>query len=153
MPSTDSISALPPGISHEVDDLFAVGQDASDLDNLGNATSPNETGLAKAGTQADLGVEGLPGGLAAATASPAAPVVHTVGEASDVTPGHSLELSTPPSRQAMPFFKAQSTPTTIWSYKLAFQPSATSYPNLLLYLQSQLHRSSNLHLLMLIVLR
>ena len=52
--SADSISALPPGISHEVDDLFAVGQDASDLDNLGNATSPNQT----AGTQADLGLEG-----------------------------------------------------------------------------------------------
>ena len=76
MPSADSISALPPGISHEVDDLFAVGQDASDLDNLGNATSPNQRGPAKAGTPADLGIEGLPGGLAEGTASPAASCTH-----------------------------------------------------------------------------
>ena len=68
-------------------------------------------------------------------------------------PGTRLSSQPRHLRQAMPFFKAQSTPTTIWSYKLAFQPSATSYPNLLLYLQSQRHRSSNLHLLMLIVLR
>jgi hypothetical protein len=127
MPSTDSISALPPGISHEVDDLFAVGQDASDLDNLGNATSPNETGLAKAGTQADLGVEGLPGGLAAATASPAAPVVHTVGEASDVTPGHSLELSTPPSSAGDALFQG----TKYTDYHMVLQTGVSAVGNII----------------------
>jgi hypothetical protein len=117
MPSADSITAPPPGICHEVDDLFAVGQSASDLDNLGNATSPNQMGLVKAGTQADLGIEGLPGGLAAGTTSPAAPVVHTVGEATDVTPGHSLELSTPSLSEGDALFQG----TRYTDYHMALQ--------------------------------
>ena len=99
LPAADGISALPPGISHEVDDLFTVSQVPSDLDNLGDATSPNQMGLAKASTQADLGPEATPADLAARTASYTAITVHTVGEATDVTPGHSLEFSTPPSSE------------------------------------------------------
>jgi hypothetical protein len=123
MPSADSISALPPGISDEVDDLFAVGQGASDLHNLGNATSPNQRGPAKAGTPADLGIEGLPGGLAEGTTSPA--IVHTVGEATDVTPGHSLEFSTPPSSAGDALFQG----TKYTDYHMALQTGVTPVGN------------------------
>ena len=151
MPSADSISALPPGISHEVDDLFAVGQGSSDLDNLGNATSPNQMGLAKAGTQADLGAEGIPSDLAAGTASSTAAIVHTVGEATDVTPGHSLEFSTPPSSEGDALFQG----TKYTDYHMALQTgvSPVGNTNLFLHPQSRRRRSTSLHWPMLIVLR
>jgi phage-related protein len=118
MPSADSISDQPPGISHEVDDLFATGQSASDLQNLGSATSQNQMGLAKAATPAtDLGIEGTPADLAARTTSPATPVVQTVGEATDVTPGHSLEFSTPSSSAGDALFQG----TNYTDYHMALQ--------------------------------
>jgi hypothetical protein len=123
MPSADSIGDRPPGISHEVDDLFAAGQGASDLQNLGNATSQNQMGLAKAATPAaDLGIEGISSDLAAGTTSPATPVVQTVGEATDITPGHSLELSTPPSSAGDALFQG----TNYTDYHMALQTGVSA---------------------------
>ena len=56
-------------------------------------------------TTVDLGIEGVPRGRAEGTTSDAAPVVNTVGEATDVTPGHSLEFSTPPSSEGDALFQ------------------------------------------------
>jgi hypothetical protein len=118
MPSADSISDQPPGISHEVDELFATGQSASDLQNLGNSISQNQMGLAKAVTPAtDLGIQGVPSDLTAGTTSPATPVMQTVGEATDVTPGHSLEFSTPSSSAGDALFQG----TNYTDYHVALQ--------------------------------
>jgi hypothetical protein len=120
--SVDSSSVVSPGISHEVDDLFAVDQPPPDLHNLGNATSSIQMGLAKAGAPpVDLGTEGVLGGVAEGTTPDAAPVVHTVGEATDVTPGHSLEFSTAPSSAGDALFQG----TKYTDYHMALQSAGS----------------------------
>ena len=116
--SVDSSSVVSPGISHEVDDLFAVDQNPPDLHDLGNATSSIQIGLANAGTPpVDLGTEGVLGGVAEGTPPDAAPVVHTVGEATDVTPGHSLAFATAPSSAGDALFHG----TNYTDYHMALQ--------------------------------
>jgi hypothetical protein len=116
--SVDSGSVVSPGISHEVDDLFAVDHNPPDLPNSGNATSSIQMGLAKAGAPpVELGIEGVSGGGAEGTTLDAAPIVHAVGEATDVTPGHSLEFSTSPSSAGDALFQG----TKYTDYHMALQ--------------------------------
>jgi hypothetical protein len=118
MPSADGIGVQSPGISHEVDDLFAVDQNATGLQNNADMTSSNPTRLGTAGAPpVDLGIEGVSRGGAEGTTPDAAPVVHTVGEATDVTPGHSLEFSTSPSSAGDALFQG----TKYTDYHMALQ--------------------------------
>src|ERR1700722_12275109 len=132
IPTVDSVHAVKPGISQEVDGLFATGQGLSDFNHLGYAASPNQFGLPKASDDLGVGgnsalgpldVAGAPGYPPGVTLPTVQNVAAVVGDATDVTPGHSIEFSTPPpSSEGDALFQGNK----YTDYHMALQTDASS---------------------------
>ena len=132
IPTVDSVHAVKPGISQEVDGLFATGQGLSDFNHLGYAASPNQFGLPTASDDLGVGgnsalgpldVAGAPGYPPGVTLPTVQNVAAVVGDATDVTPGHSIEFSTPPpSSEGDALFQGNK----YTDYHMALQTDASS---------------------------